>query len=107
MSQRFGSNPEELNGQGTGHTSAEWAEAMARTVAHLAAQLTMSQIRLRALATEISERGLVDDAAVARRTSQIAAQETGHYLRENLGEVLAEMVDLEALESEIVAFLAS
>jgi hypothetical protein len=105
MSEGFGLPFDDANGHGRGHPSDDWAEAMARTVAHLAAQLTMSQIRLRALATEMSERGLLDDAAVARRAGQLAVTETGSYLRENLGSVLAEMIDLDALEAEIVSFL--
>src|SRR3712207_8538956 len=50
----------------------------------LAAQLTVNQIRLRALATELGERGLVDPVAVAARVRRIAKSETGVYLRENL-----------------------
>jgi hypothetical protein len=101
----FGSNP--ADGTGHGHPPDEWAETLARTVAHLAAQLTMTQIRLRALATELGERGAVDDAAVRRRAAEIAAAETGSYLRENLGEALAEVIDLDALETEIISFLGA
>jgi hypothetical protein len=89
------------------HTAEEWAELTARTVAHLAAQLTMTQIRLRALATELNAAGAVDDAVVRSRVSEIAAAETGTYLRENLGEALAGVIDLAALESEIISFLRS
>ena len=85
----------------------EWAEALARTVAHLAAQLTMSQIRLRALATELARQGAVDETAIQQRVSSIAAAETGSYLRENLGEVLTEMIDVETLESDIISYLES
>ena len=88
------------------HPPDEWAELLARSVAHLAAQLTMTQIRLRALATELAERGAADDAAVRRRAAAIAAAETGTYLSENLGEALAELIDLDALETEIVSFFA-
>jgi hypothetical protein len=101
----FGSNP--ADGTSHDHRPDEWAETLARTVAHLAAQLTMTQIRLRALATELGERGAVDDAAVRRRAAEFAAAETGSYLRENLGEALAEMIDLDALETEIVSFLGA
>lgn len=90
---------------GHAHSNEEWAELMARTVAHLAAQLTMTQIRLRALASELAERDAVDDAAVRARVGRIAATETGTYLRENLGEALAEVVDLESLERDVAAFL--
>ncbi|MGH2560772.1 MAG: hypothetical protein ACRDJH_17040 [Thermomicrobiales bacterium] len=87
------------------HNAEEWAELMARTVAHLAAQLTMTQVRLRALGTELSEGGGVDRAAVQSRVRAIAAAETGVYLRENLGEALVDVIDVESLEADIVAFL--
>lgn len=87
------------------HTAEEWTELMARTIAHLAAQLTMTQIRLRAMATELTAQGTLDEAAVRARVGQIASTETAVYLRENLGEVLAEVIDLDALEREISAFL--
>ncbi len=35
----------------------------------------------------------------------IAEAETGAYLRENLGESLAEIIDLEALEQDLVEYL--
>ena len=87
------------------HRGEEWAETLARTVAHLAAQLTMAQIRLRALATELDARGAVEAAAVGAQVRAIAAAEAGGSLRENLGEALVEMIDVEALEGEIVAYL--
>jgi hypothetical protein len=91
---------------GPQHTGDEWAELLARTVAHLAAQLTMTQIRLRALATELTARDPLAAGAVRERVTTIAAAETGRYLRENLGEALVDLIDVEALEGEIVAFLA-
>jgi hypothetical protein len=93
--------------QATGHShdAEESAQLLARTIAHLAAQLTMTQIRLRALASEIEELGLIDRERVARRAGEVARSETGTYLRENLGEALTEVVDVESLELEIVAFL--
>ena len=105
MSERVDLQPDAADAPAQQRTSDEWTEAMARTVAHMAAQLTMSQIRLRALATEMSARGIIDDDAIARRAGQIAAQETGAYLRENLGTVLADLIDVESLENEIVAYL--
>jgi hypothetical protein len=90
----------------TRHAPDEWAELLARTVAHLAAQLTMTQIRLRALATEVTARDPFAEAAVRERLRTIATAETGRYLRENLGEALVDLIDVEALEQEIVAFLA-
>ncbi len=98
-----GEDPADLNGHG--HEEEEWAEALARSVAHLAAQLTVSQIRLRALATALGERDLVDREAVAAHVRAIAEAETGTYLRENLGESLAEIIDLEALEQDLVEYL--
>jgi len=89
-----------------GHSPDDWAELLARTVAHLAAQLTMTQIRLRALATEATARDPLLADAVRERVQTIAAAETGRYLRENLGEALVDLIDAEALEGEIVAFLA-
>ena len=89
------------------HGGEEWGEVLARTVAHLAAQLTMAQVRLRALATELDATGAVDAAAVGSRVRAIAAAEAGGYLRENLGEALVEVVDVEALAGDIVAYLAA
>jgi hypothetical protein len=87
------------------HAPADWGEALARSVAHLAAQLTMAQIRLRALATELAARGAVDEAAVTARVRAIAAAEAGGYLRQNLGEALVEVIDVDALERDLVAYL--
>jgi hypothetical protein len=98
-----GSDPADLNGHG--HDEEEWAEALARSVAHLAAQLTINQIRLRALASELGERALVESSAVSARVRDIAAAETGNYLRENLGESLTEIIDVEALERDLVDYL--
>ena len=58
--------------------------------------------RLRALATALNERELVDPGVVAGHVRAIAEAETGTYLRENLGESLAEIIDLEALEQDLV-----
>jgi hypothetical protein len=65
----------------------------------------MTQVRLRALGTELSERGVVDRDAVQTRVRQIAAAETGIYLRENLGDALVEVIDVDSLEADIIAFL--
>lgn len=99
----LGEDPADLNGHG--HEEEDWAEALARSLAHLAAQLTINQIRLRALATELGERELVDPAAVSARVRAIAAADTGNYLRENLGESLVEIIDVESLEQDLVAYL--
>ncbi len=89
------------------HSNEEWAELMARTVAHLAAQLTMMQIRLRALGGELAAGNAVDAAAVQARAATIARSEAGVYLRENLGEALVDVIDADALTAEIVAFLTT
>jgi len=87
------------------HDPGEWVEVMARTVAHLAAQLTMTQLRLRALATELDHAGAVDPAAVRATLGELADRHAAGYLRENLGEALGEIVEVEALAGQIVAFL--
>ena len=98
-------DPAGLNGHGRDEEAL--AEALARTVAHLAAQLTVNQIRLRALATTLGEQAVVDPAAVAANVRAIAMAETGTYLRENLGEHLANIIDLDALVQDLVAYLQS
>jgi hypothetical protein len=98
-----GSDPADLNGHG--HDDEDWAELLARSLAHLAAQLTISQIRLRALATELGERDIVDRAAVAARVREVASAETGDYLRENLGESLVEIIDVDTLERDLIDYL--
>jgi hypothetical protein len=88
------------------HGSDEWAQILTRTIGHLAAQLTMAQIRLRALASELHDGGTVEAGAVATRVRALAAVETGGYLRENLGEALIEVIDVDALEHDLVAYLS-
>lgn len=99
----------ELNGVQDEHAGHEedWAEVLARTVAHLAAQLTVSQLRLRALASVLTERGLVEPEGVADRLAELARADGGAYLRENLGAALAEVIDLDTLERELVDYLAA
>ncbi|HEY8447746.1 MAG TPA: hypothetical protein VIL01_11640 [Thermomicrobiales bacterium] len=96
----------ETNGREQGKLDDAWLEILARSVAHLAAQLTMTQLRLRALATEIAEQNVIDKDAVQARLRELAAQETGRYLRENLGEALTELIDVERLEADIIEFLS-
>ncbi len=103
----LGSAADGVTGERHDHDPEAWAETLARTVAHLAAQLTVTQIRLRALATELQEAGGVDPVAVGARVRAIGAAEVGGYLRENLGEALVEVVDVEALEGDLLAFLAA
>ena len=94
-------------GEPHAHSNEEWAELMARTVAHLAAQLTMMQIRLRALGGELAFANAVDAGAVQARAAAIARAEAGTYLRENLGDALVDVIDADALASEIVEFLTT
>ena len=96
-------DPADLNGHG--HDEEAWAETLARSVAHLAAQLTINQIRLRALAIDLGERGAVDLDAVAQLVRAIADTDTGVYLRENLGEGLVDIIDVDALERDLVDYL--
>lgn len=84
-----------------------WGEVLVRSVAHLAAQLTTAQLQLRALADEAEAGGMVDPAAVQRRLRQMAVLRTGAALRENLGPALSEMIDTEALERDLVAYLSA
>ena len=83
----------------------QWAELFATTIAHLAAQLTMTQLRLRALATTIGEQGGADPAAVKICLANLADTETSRYLRQNLGEDLANAIELEDLERDVIVFL--
>jgi hypothetical protein len=83
----------------------EWAELLMRSLAHLAAQLTVAQIRLRALGSALEERGGVDAEAVAACVRAVAAADGAAILRENLGEPLTEVIDVDALERDLVAYL--
>lgn len=82
-----------------------WSELFATTIAHLAAQLTMTQLRLRALATTAAESGALDPTRVQANLEALAGSETGRYLRENLGEALSDAIETESLEREIISFL--
>jgi hypothetical protein len=85
----------------------ETIESLARTVAHLALQLTISQIQLRAMGSAIEEAGVVGGDAVNRATAKIARGNAGRFLRENLGPELIEMIDVADLERQIVAYLSA
>ncbi|MCC6315719.1 MAG: hypothetical protein IT337_17110 [Thermomicrobiales bacterium] len=78
-----------------------------RTVAHLAAQLTVAQLRLRALATDLAERDAVIPERVNTRLRVLAETEAGAVLRENLGEALSDVIDIETLERDLIAYLAA
>ncbi|HEX5500915.1 MAG TPA: hypothetical protein VFX03_16885 [Thermomicrobiales bacterium] len=83
----------------------EWVELLARSLAHLAAQLTVAQIRLRALGSALAAHGEVDAEAVAARVRAVAAAEGAAILRENLGEPLTQVIDIDALERDLIAYL--
>ncbi len=85
----------------------EWSEALARTVAHLAAQLTVAQLRLRALGSAIAARGLVDPAEVDAYLAAQSRVDGGIYLRENLGEALVDVIDVDALEHDLITYLTT
>ena len=85
----------------------EPVERLAQTVAHLALQLTIVQLQLRALGTAAAETGMLDPARVEAATANVARMHAGRYLRENLGETLADLVDLPELERQIVAYLSA
>lgn len=82
-------------------------ERLAQTVAHLALQLTIVQLQLRALGTAVADAGLLEPDRVERATANVARMHAGRYLRENLGEVLSDLVDLPDLERQIVAYLSA
>jgi hypothetical protein len=83
----------------------EMIETLLRAVAQLAVQVTITQIRLRALASETGEAGVVNSQAVDRRVRAIAEAETGRYLRENLGDALEGLIEVGQLESELRDYL--
>jgi hypothetical protein len=85
----------------------ETIERLAETVAHLALQLTIVQLQLRALGAAAAESGLLDSTSVEGTAANIARMHAGRFLRENLGKELAELVDLPELERQIVAYLSA
>ncbi len=84
----------------------EWGEVLVRSVAHLAAQLTTVQIQLRALAEEVEAAGGVDEDAVRDRLRRLAVLRTGPTLRENLGPALADLIDMDSLERDLITWLS-
>lgn len=85
----------------------EQIEALTLIVAHLAAQLTMSQIRLRALASALEAQGTIDPATVQGYVTRVADSEAGFYLRENLGETLADLIEVDDLARDIMEYLGN
>ena len=102
----FGARQGSGTGRGGDHGGDDWPELLARTVAHLAAQLTVTQVRLRALATVLDEQGAIDPGLVAEQVGRIARSDAGTFLRENLGETLVDVIDTELLEQDLVAYLS-
>ena len=88
-------------------TDRESVEVLTLIVAHLAAQLTMTQIRLRGLATYLESQQGFDPVAVRAHVTRIADAEAGFYLRENLGERLAGLIDIEQLTRDIIEFVGN
>ncbi len=82
-------------------------ETLTLIIAHLAAQLTMTQIRLRGLATVLEQQGVVEPKIVRGNIVEISDKEAGFYLRENLGEHLSELIEVDELARQIVEFLGS
>ncbi len=83
----------------------EAIEALARTVAHLAVQLTITQLQLRGLGQVLEESGELLGEAVQRATSDLARRNASAFVAENLGPALAGLIDVSELEREIVRFL--
>ena len=100
----------DVNGSHGGHNPAgdqEAIEALTLVIAHLAAQLTMAQIRLRGLASALESAGTLDPALVRGHVTEIADRETGHYLAENLGEKLTTLIDVDQLTRDIIQFVSA
>jgi hypothetical protein len=83
-------------------TDVEWIEALTRSVAHMAAQLTVAQLRLRALGTHLEAKGLADPEAVSAHLALLADRDGGALLRQNLGAALEQVIDVDDLERQIV-----
>jgi hypothetical protein len=98
MSNQFGPTDQAAN---------DTIERLAQTVAHLALQLTIVQLQLRGLGNAASESGMLDPTRVEQAAANVARMHAGRYLRENLGDVLSDLVDLPELERQIVAYLAA
>lgn len=102
-------NEEPISHVVTGHThnnQDDVLEAMARTIAHLAVQLTITQLQLRGLGQVVGESGAVKAEDVLRQTDRLARTHAHSFVAENLGEALAGLVDVDALTAEIIRFLS-
>lgn len=88
-------------------TVEQTVESLAQTVAHLALQLTISQIQLRALGLAIEDAGVVASADVLTRVRELAEVHAGQFLQANMGPDIAAMVDLGELERQISEYLGT
>src|SRR5688572_5118703 len=64
-------------------TGDDTIERLAQTVAHLALQLTIVQLQLRALGAAAAESGMLDSDRVEQATANVARMHAGRYLQEN------------------------
>jgi hypothetical protein len=93
--------------ESTDESANDTIERLAQTVAHLALQLTIVQLQLRALGNAAAESGMLDSIRVEQAAANVARMHAGRYLQENLGEVLTDLVDIPELERQIVAYLSA
>ena len=84
---------------------AETIETLARAVAHLALQLTITQIQLRGLGTALANSGVIGSDPVYEATAKLAEESAGQFLVENLGPDLVDLIDLPDLQRQIIAYL--
>ncbi|HQY30741.1 MAG TPA: hypothetical protein PK691_05620 [Thermomicrobiales bacterium] len=87
-------------------TIEQTVESLAQTVAHLALQLTVAQMQLRALATVLEETGQVSATVVTATAADLATSQARTTLVANMGAQIADLVDLDDLERQIVEYLA-
>jgi hypothetical protein len=88
-------------------TIEQTVESLAQTVAHLALQLTIAQLQLRALGAALESAGVIADADVAAASGQLAEMHAAEYLAANMGSAIAAMVDIPELERDVIAYLAT
>lgn len=84
----------------------EVIEALARTVAHLAVQLTITQLQLRGLGQVVGESGIVSAEAVLAQTDRLSRTHARAFVEENLGEALSGLIEVDELASQIIRFLS-
>ena len=96
----------EPTGESDGPTLEETVESLAETIAHLALQLTVAQVQLRALASELGEARIVDSRLVTDRAAALAREHAAGWLSANMGPTIGEMVDQPELTRQIVEYLS-